>query len=204
MYIPTIYREEDLAKLHTLIKEYSFATLITTHDHHPIGTHLPFLLDEACGQYGTLRSHMARQNPQWQDFSNAEEALVIFQGPHAYVSPSWYTSSPNVPTWNYTAVHAYGVPRLVDETALIDILRETVRQSESSFEQPWQLDVPDDYFQRLLRGVVGFEIEITRLEGKFKLNQNKSEADREGVIAGLSAQGDPAGVEVAKMIHKIL
>jgi len=204
MYIPAIYREEDLAKLHALIREHSFATLITMHPQSPFATHLPFLLNDSRGTYGTLRSHMARQNPQWQGFKNEQECLVVFQGSHAYISPSWYVSSPNVPTWNYIAVHAYGIPRLVDETDLIDILHETVRQSESSFDQPWELNVPEEHFQKLLRGVVGFEIEITRLEGKFKLNQNKSEADRAGVIDGLNAQGKPAGIEVAKQIRSLI
>lgn len=203
MYIPAVYHEKDLVRLHALMRDYSFATLITVLDGSPFATHLPFLLNESRGQYGTLRSHMARQNPQWQHFSGTEEALVIFQGSHAYISPSWYKSTPNVPTWNYMVVHAYGVPHLVDEASLIDILQETVRQSEASFEQPWELDVPEDYFQKLLRGVVGFEIEITRLEGKSKLSQNKPEADRESVIDGLNAQGEPRGIEVAKQMRSV-
>lgn len=201
MDIPVIYREEDLSKLYALIREHSFATLITVLDGSPFATHLPFLLDESRGQYGTLRTHMARRNPQWQYFNDTEEVLVIFLGEHAYISPSWYVSTPNVPTWNYRVVHAYGVPRLVDDASLIDILQETVRQTESSFEQPWELDIPEDYFQKLLRGIVGFEIEITRLEGNFKLSQNKSEADREGVIHGLNAQGKPGGIEIAKRMR---
>lgn len=192
MYIPAAFREPDPATLSAFIEAHSFASLVTVIDHAPFATHLPFLLDSSRGEWGVLRSHMARANPQWQPWQTTEpliNALVIFTGPHAYISPAWYKSAPNVPTWNYSAVHAYGIPKLVSEEATARIVQETVERYESERAEPWGMNAPGDYFQRLLKGVVGFEIEIARLEGKFKWNQNKSNADRVGVIEGLRAEG---------------
>src|SRR5206468_2683175 len=135
---------------------------------------------------GTLLSHMARANDQWQDFARGAEALVIFQGHHTYISPSWYEIHPSVPTWNYMVVHAYGTPRLItDDDRIRAALRELVATHESAFDEPWPMDLPDDYLRKMLRGIVAFEIPITRLEGKFKLSQNRSERDRQLVIAAL-------------------
>jgi transcriptional regulator len=191
MYIPKHFREDDLNTLHDLMGTYSFATLITQHEGLPFATHLPFILDTKRGPYGTLLAHMARANPQWHDFSSQQEALVIFQGPHAYVSPSWYEVELSVPTWNYAAAHAYGIPNILEDGEelyrLLKILTET---HESQFENPWPFQLPDDYLQKMMRGIVAFEIEITRLEGKFKMSQNRSESERENVIAALNESPD--------------
>ncbi len=191
MYIPKHFREDDLKTLHDLMRAYSFATLITQQEGVPFATHLPFILDTQQGPYGTLLAHMARANPQWRDFSSQREALVIFQGPHAYVSPSWYEVELSVPTWNYAAVHAYGIPRLVEDQAEVyELLKILIETHESQFENPWLFQLPDDYLQKMMRGIVAFEIEITRLEGKFKLSQNRTESERENVIASLQASQD--------------
>jgi len=186
MYIPKAFREDDLNTLHKLIREYSFATLITQHEGVPFATHLPFILDAQRGQHGSLLAHMARANPQWHDFASEQEVLVIFQGPHAYVSPSWYEVELSVPTWNYAVVHAYGIPRLIEESEeLYKLLKILIETHEAQFESPWPFQLPDDYLQKMMHGIVGFEIEITRLEGKFKMSQNRTESERENVIASL-------------------
>ena len=186
MYIPKAFREDDVSTIHTLIREYSFATLVTQHEGVPFATHLPFILDAERGPNGTLLAHMARANPQWHDFNSAQEVLVIFQGPHAYISPSWYEVELSVPTWNYAVVHAYGLPRLIeDQEELYNLLKILIQTHEAQFDKPWPFQLSDDYLQKMMRGIVGFEIEITRLEGKFKLSQNRTETERENVITAL-------------------
>jgi len=205
MYTPKAFREDDREKLYALMQEYSFAVLVTSQqDGTPLATHLPFMLDTERGPYGTLRAHMARANPQWQAFDGTCEVLVIFQGPHAYISPSWYGEKLSVPTWNYTAVHAYGKPRVIEDTAeLYSSLQDLIQRSESGFEKPWMFDsLPDDYVQNLMRGTVGFEMEITRLEGKFKISQNRPEGDQIRVAATLHASSNTLGVGIADLMDQ--
>ena len=191
MYIPKAFREDDLNTLHKFMREYSFATLITQHEGVPFATHLPLILDAQRGLNGILLAHMARANPQWHDFASEQEVLVIFQGPHAYVSPSWYEVELSVPTWNYAVVHAYGIPRLLeDNEELYKLLKILIETHEAQFESPWPFQLPDDYLQKMMHGIVGFEIEITRLEGKFKMSQNRTESERENVIAALQESSD--------------
>jgi transcriptional regulator len=188
--------------LHALIREHSFGTLVS-HDGPGLqASHLPFLLDPERGPHGTLVGHMARANPQWQSFRGEAQALVIFQGPHAYISPSWYAIELSVPTWNYVTVHAYGVPRLVEDTpALLEILQATVQIYEAPLPEPWSMErLPGEFVKKLTRAIVGFEVPIARLEGKSKLSQNRSQADQEGAIAGLIRQGEPADVAVAALM----
>jgi transcriptional regulator len=195
MYIPKAFREDDLSAVHSLIREYSFATLITQHEGVPFATHLPFILDAERGPNGSLLAHMARANPQWHDFNSAQEVLVIFQGPHAYISPSWYEDELSVPTWNYAAVHAYGIPRLIEDgEELYQLLKTLIETHEAQFEKPWPFQLPDDYLQKMMRGIVGFGIEITRLEGKFKMSQNRTEAERGNVITALQESKDTLAV----------
>lgn len=202
MYIPSSNRADDRDQLHGLMREYNFATLVTQHDGAPFATHLPFMLDAERGPHGTLLAHMARANPQWRDFAAGGEALVIFQGPHAYISPSWYEVHPSVPTWNYAVVHAYGIPRPVeDHDTLYRMLEALVDTHEAGFAQPWRMELPDDYMDKMMRAVVGFEIEITRLEGKLKLSQNRSEHDQRRVAETLGASADPLSVDVAAMME---
>lgn len=204
MYVPPAFAEEDLGALHAAMQENSFATLVTRGGEGLFATHLPFLLDAEAGPYGTLRGHMARANRQWRDFSAGEEVMVIFQGSHAYVSPSWYQAELSVPTWNYVAVHAYGKPRLVEgEEVTVALLREMVAEYEGDMEQPWTLDrLPPEFVAKLAQAMVPFEIPIERLEGKFKLSQNRSVEDRRGVIAALQAQEAPAVMTVAWLMER--
>ena len=202
MYIPKHFREDNIDVLHAFMREYSFATLITQQDAIPLANHFPFLLDAERGPYGTLRSHMARANAQWRTFDETREALVIFQGPHAYISPSWYQDEAelSVPTWNYSAVHAYGLPRLVEDSAqLYSILQATIQTNEAQFEKPWTLQMPDEHLQKKMRAIIGFELQITRLEGKFKLSQNRSEGDQGRVAAALQ---DSLSPETAALMNR--
>jgi transcriptional regulator len=202
MYIPSSNRADDHDQLHGLMREYNFAILVTQHEGAPFATHLPFMLDAERGPHGTLLAHMARANPQWRDFSAGGEALVIFQGPHAYISPSWYEAHPSVPTWNYAVVHAYGVPRPIeDHGTLYRMLEALVDTHEAGFAQPWRMELPDDYMDKMMRAVIGFEIEITRLEGKLKLSQNRSEHDQRRVAEMLASSADPLSVDVAAMMN---
>lgn len=200
MYIPAWFKEQRLATLHDLIRRYPFAPLVTEIDGAPFAGHFPFLLDSERGEFGTLCAHMARPNPQWHGFGDGKEALVLFQGPHAYISPSWYASAPAVPTWNYAVVHAYGVPRVVDNTALRAILLETVAMFEGL---DTRAPIPEEYFVKMAFGVVGFEIEITRIEGKFKLSQNRSDEDRLRVIRALNGSSRAGDREAAEQMLAI-
>jgi len=198
MYIPNHFREASVARLHEVIRAYPFAPIVSTIDGAPFATHLPFLLNASRGEFGMLRGHMARPNPHWRGFTDGVEALVIFQGPHAFISPTWYESQPAVPTWNYVSVHAYGIPRCVDDAELREILAETV----STFEEPGSgLALPEEYVEKLIRGIVGFELEITRLEGKFKLSQNRSPEDQRGAIEALAASARADDRETAAFMN---
>jgi transcriptional regulator len=204
MYIPAAFRETRLEVLQALIREHSFATLISEVDGQPFATHMPFLLDPTRGPNGTLRGHMARANPHWRSFSEATVALVTFQGPHAYISPSWYLSEPAVPTWNYSAVHAYGTPTLLSEWHDVrKLLEDTVNTFESGFAEQWSTArAGEDYIARLGQGITAFEIPIDRLEGKRKLSQNRL-SDIESAAAGLLAHGDATGRVVAEQMLEV-
>ncbi|HJT57424.1 MAG TPA: FMN-binding negative transcriptional regulator [Ktedonobacteraceae bacterium] len=204
MYIPKAFREDDLKKLHKLMQAYSFAALVTQQDGVPVATHLPFLLDTERGPYGTLKAHMARANPQWRTFSSKQEVLVIFQGPHTYITPSWYEVELSVPTWNYAAVHAYGIPNIIeDRAALYDLLKMLIQTHEAQFEKPWDFQLPEDYLQKMMQGTVGFEIPITRLEGKFKMSQNRSASEQQRVMGALSESQDAMNMSVAALMSEM-
>src|SRR5579875_2417418 len=196
MYTPKHFREDDLSVLQELMRDYSFATLVSVqNDGVPIATPLPFVYEPEPGPYGTLKAHMALGNPQWHTFQAEREVLVIFQGPHAYISPSWYEVELSVPTWNYAAVHAYGIPRIIDDrAALYDLLKALIQRHEARFEKPWGFQLPEDYLQKMMQGIAGFEIQITRLEGKFKMSQNRSASEQQRVIAALRESQDISNV----------
>lgn len=206
MYIPKHFREDDLSVLQALMRDYSFATLVSVQDDGvPIATPLPFVYEPEPGPYGTLKAHMALGNHQWHTFQAEREVLVIFQGPHAYISPSLYEVELSVPTWNYATVHAYGKPRTIDDQAeLYEHLKTLITIHESQFDNPWPFQLPAEYVERLMKGVVGFKIAITRLEGKFKLNQNRSLNDQEHVIEVLSSTNTSSSREVAALMQKRL
>ena len=197
MYVPDIFTLTDRAEVRRIMREHSFALLVTAAEEAPLATHLPFLFDAEPAPNGTLLCHMAKANPQWKDFAELEaegrEALVVFQGQHGYVSPSWYAGGPAVPTWNYLAVHAYGSPRIIEDPAAIRAQQERLVDAyETGGPDSWSMAGEDEaYIRRMLRGIVAFEIPIGRLEAKAKLNQNKSAADRQGVIAALEASDRP-------------
>jgi len=200
MYIPSYFREENQEVLHEIIRHNSFATLVSLSEGTPTASQLPFLFDAG---RNVLRSHMARPNPQWHELCN-RDAMVIFQGPHAYITPGWYQKKPAVPTWNYVTVHVYGTVRLIeDDTGLRSIVTETVSQYESGRERPWAMSLPEDYVGNMLRGIVGFEIAITRIEGKLKLSQNRSTEDVRGVIAGLLNEADPMAQELGEWMRRV-
>jgi transcriptional regulator len=201
MYIPAAFREDRLDVLHDLIRQNSFGTMVSHGAQGMVASHLPLLLDSERGPNGTLRGHVARANPHWQEFQDEAEVLVIFTGPHAYISPSWYQAELSVPTWNYAAVHAYGVPRLVEGDELYDILEAMVRTYEAPLDKPWALQLPDHFLSRMMKAIVGFEIRITRLEGKLKLAQNRSSADQQGVVEALMRQVEPLGLQIAQLMR---
>ncbi len=205
MYTPKQFEMDDPAELAAFMEHYNFASLVTADAGTITATHLPFMLDRTRGDHGTLIAHLARPNEQWQSFASGQEALVIFTGPHAYVSPSWYERpTVNVPTWNYTAVHAYGVPKVVEEPeAIYAMLDQLVQAHEGSYEQPWTVQSADEHVRRLLGGIVGFEMTITRLEGKHKLSQNRSEADQYHVVEHLSQSSDSLARGTADMMREV-
>jgi transcriptional regulator len=195
MYIPRHFQEQDVPTLWDFMEQNSFGMLATNHEGGPLVTHVPFLLDRGRGALGTLSLHVARANPHADDALAGAEMLAVFHGPHAYVSPAWYAGPRNVPTWNYIAVHAYGRPRVIrDPARLMDMLRRMI----ASNDRQWQLPEEADWAERMLNGIVGFEIEIQRLEGKFKLSQNKTADDRKGVMQALSHSADPAAQAIAR------
>lgn len=198
MYLPKSFEVTDPDKLGEIIRRFSFATLITTAEGVPFATHLPILHRVQPGAAGTLVGHVARANPQWQHFVNQTESLAIFSGPHAYISPAWYATELAVPTWNYIAVHAYGVPRVIeDEVWLESLLDEMVQRYESNRPQPWPNQLPEDFRRNLLKSIVGFEMPISRIEGKFKLSQNRPEQDRANVVRELNGSTNPDSRAVA-------
>ncbi|MEM7127107.1 MAG: FMN-binding negative transcriptional regulator [Chloroflexota bacterium] len=211
MYIPKINRLNHSDDIVALMEEHSFATVVTTDEEGvPFATHMPVLLDKNRGTHGTLISHIARANPQRDHLAHAQgmdgqEILVIFTGPHAYISPSWYAGEFNVPTWNYMAVHAYGGPRLIEEKErLQEMLTELVAFHEETLSPEWRVPWSDERYTKLIQGIVGFEMEITRLEAKSKLNQNKTVADQEGVIQALRDSVDSTNAQVAVEMSKNL
>lgn len=203
MYVPASFKMSDAAELHAFMRKHSFAMLVTHGKDCMTATHLPLLLDADAGTHGTLLGHMARANPQWRDV--AGEALAIFPGPHVYISPTWYASPGTVPTWNYVAVHAYGAFELVeDRDVLHDILTRTVSVYERRMPEPWSYDVADPDIDKMLKAIVGFRIEISRLEGKAKLNQNHSEERRRKVIRALEFQSDEGSQAIARLMAATL
>ncbi len=198
MYRPSYFREDRLDVLHGLIRTHPFAQLVTAGGPGVEANPLPMLVDPEASPNGTLRGHLARGNGQVTALREGGEALVIFQGPHAYVSPSWYAAKAEhgkvVPTWNYVAVHAWGRPRLIDDPAwLRRLVGDLTRMHEQGRANPWAVeDAPEDFIATMLKAIVGVEIPIDRIEGKWKLSQNRSEPDRRGVARGLRAEGDAA------------
>ena len=206
MYIPASFAEVRIDVLQDLIESHPLGALITAAEDGLFATHIPFVIDRTSGAFGTLRGHIARANPHHRLAQQASEGLVIFTGPDAYVSPAFYPSKADhgrvVPTWNYVAVHAYGGVRFVDE--LDYVLRNVealTRRHEAGRERPWSVsDAPPEYLEGLARAVVGVEIAIVRLEGKWKMSQNREARDAAGVAAGLATSERENEREVARLV----
>lgn len=202
VYNPRSYRNDNLPDLHAFMARYNFAALFTHQNGRSFSTHLPFMVDPDRGPNGTLIAHMARANPHWRAFEGAAPSLVVFMGPHAYISPAWYQQQETVPTWNYTLVHAQGTPQLVeDRAALRAMVMRLVAQHESPLGNPWDLARAEAVMDAELAGIVGFEIPIDRVEGKFKLNQNRSAEDRWGVVRALEGSSHPDEREIARLMR---
>jgi transcriptional regulator len=200
MYLPAPFLETDRATLAAVIQDFPFALLIATRDGAPPEiAHLPFLLEPGEGEHGTLYFHVARPNPVGGLLDGTKPATVVFQGPHAYVSPSWYQGEVAVPTWNYVAVHAHGTPvPIIDDQAVARLLDRLVASEERHLPAPWTTaGQTTDFLGKMRRGIVAFAMPIERLEGKFKLSQNRPAADREGARAGLRGRGGTLNLATA-------
>ena len=204
MYIPTPFEVTDSAKLHDFIEAYAFCTLVSAADKSLTGSHLPMLLDRDRGKHGTLVGHVAKTNPHWREFDGAAESMAIFAGPHAYISPNWYAKKPAVPTWNYAVVHAYGRPRVIEDTTTVSaLLDRMVARFESGLAKPWTGSAAEEVEtkQRLMPAIVAFEMPIDRIEGKFKLGQNRSPEDQARMLQKLESQPDTDSRALAKFIR---
>jgi transcriptional regulator len=210
VYLPEHFRETDARVLHALIDAHPLGAWVTLGDDGLLVNHLPFLLDPERGPRGTLVGHVARANPVWRSFSTTLESVIVFQGAETYVTPSWYPSKRAhgkvVPTWNYAVVHAHGMPRAIEDPAwLLELVTRLTARHESGRAVPWKVsDAPADYTARLLEAIVGIEIPITRLVGKWKVSQNRPAADRLGVAEGLLGRGDEVSAEMAALVKRHL
>jgi transcriptional regulator len=197
MYLPSHFAESRVEVLHEAIRGAGLATLVTLGTDGLDASHLPLLLEPEPGPLGKLVGHVARANPQWSATPDGAPALVILLGPDAYVTPSWYATKREtgrvVPTWNYLAIHAHGTVRFFHERErLLDVVTRLTDRHEQPRAHPWKVsDAPPDYLDDMLKGIVGVELAITRLEGKWKASQNRNEADRRGVEEGLRGEGQP-------------
>ena len=198
MYVPSQFSVTDNESLFRLIRENPLGMLVTHSDSGLDANHLPFELNSKDGSFGVLRAHVARTNPVWKEAADGSDVLVVFRAEHAYISPNWYPSKhefhKQVPTWNYRVVHAHGTLSIRDdETFLRDLVGRLTQVHEASQPNPWRMsDAPRDYLESMLRAIVGLEITITRLVGKFKLSQNRELRDRLSLGEALKAQGDTA------------
>ena len=195
MYTPSHYKIDDAQAIRSFIKQYNFGTMLSYTDSFKV-THLPFVLEER-GPLA-LSSHMARANPHWRCLADNPQALVIFQGPHAYISPSLYEERVSVPTWNYAVIHAYGKVRLLDDVETV--LEKMIRAFDADYLAQWA-SLPGEYRTRMKAGIVGFEMEVLRVEAKFKMHQNKSSRDRLRIIEEFNGSGDTSLSEVAKYME---
>jgi transcriptional regulator len=198
MYLPSHFAAADPEALHQLVRAHPLGALITCGELGLDANHLPFEFDAGEGEHGILRAHVARNNPLWQEVKEGDEVLVIFKAVDGYVSPSWYPSKQahhqQVPTWNYAVVHAHGRIRVRDDARFVRrLLASLTRVHEAAEPAPWKMaDAPRDYIEAMVQAVVGIEIEVSQLVGKFKLSQNKEEGDRLGAVDALQAKGQTA------------
>ena len=206
MYLPSHFAEARVDVLHDLIRAYPFGTLVVLASNGLDANHIPFEIDPEPAPFGTLRGHLARANPLWKDFSAQVDALAIFQGPHTYISPSWYPSKKEhgkvVPTWNYAVVHATGPLRVIDDQAWVRrFVEQLTHRHEAHRSNPWKVtDAPADFVDTMTSAIVGIDIPISRLAGKWKVSQNRPEKDRAGVVEGLLQNRSDASNEMAQLV----
>ncbi|MGA4320326.1 FMN-binding negative transcriptional regulator [Ectopseudomonas hydrolytica] len=207
MYCPAAFRQDDLPSLHAQIHASGLAIVTSSGAQGLQASHLPLLLEPGEGEFGTLYGHFARANPHWRDLAAGAEALVVFSGADAYVHPGWYPAKAEhgkvVPTWNYIAVHAWGQAEVFDEPErLLELVSRLSERHEQGRPQPWAVsDAPCDYIDSMLRAIVGFALPIRRLEGKWKLSQNRSSNDQAGVRSGLATSNNPRDHELAARMN---
>ncbi|MDN5515437.1 MAG: FMN-binding negative transcriptional regulator [Pseudomonas sp.] len=207
MYCPAAFRQDDLPTLHAQIQASGLAIVTSSGAQGLQASHLPLLLAPDEGEFGTLYGHFARANPHWRDLASGAEVLVVFSGADAYVHPGWYPAKAEhgkvVPTWNYIAVHAWGQAEVFDEPErLLQLVSRLSDRHEQGRAQPWAVDdAPRDYIESMLRAIVGFALPIRRLEGKWKLSQNRSTRDQAGVCAGLATSANPRDHELAAQMN---
>jgi transcriptional regulator len=210
MYIPKLHEESDVLVLHALIRAHPLGTWATQGDGEIIVNHVPFLIDPSRGEYGTLVGHVARANDVWQFFSKTVPSVVVFQGAESYITPSWYPSKhahgKAVPTWNYVVVHAHGLPLVIEDRAwLLKHINQLTDVHEGGQALPWKVsDAPVEFTDRMIERIVGIEIPITKVFGKWKVSQNRPEPDKLGVVAGLLAKDDPQSREMATLVNQQL
>ena len=210
MYEPPLHRQDDLAAQHALIRRHPLGLLVSFGPQGLVANAMPFLIDADASKFGTLRAHMARANGQWRDLAGAGEALAVFQGPDCYVSPSWYATKREagkvVPTWNYVMVQARGVARAIEDEAWLRRQIAALTQSqESSRPAPWATtDAPEDFIAAMVKQIVGVEIEIADIRGKWQASQNRAPADRAGVVEGLTADGDAEALAMAAIVREAM
>jgi transcriptional regulator len=206
MYTPASFAESRVDVLHDFIRQHPLAALVSGGSDGLEANHVPMVLDAGIPPSGVLRCHLARANPQWRTFASSPAVLAIFQGAEHYITPSWYAAKKEhgkvVPTWNYTAVHVWGRARLFEAPErLIEHLEELTAQNESSFSEPWSVaDAPRDFVQAMTKAIVGVEIAIERIEGKWKASQNRSSADQQGVVKGLEDIGSEGSLGMARIV----
>lgn len=208
MYIQSHFKESRPLVLHDLIRAQPLATFIIVQDGEIVVNHMPLFISSDEGHYGMLRGHLPIENSIWQSFDGTMNAVAVFQGPSSYITPSWYPSihqhGKAVPTWNYVVAHAHGRPNAIhDPSWLLDHLNELTNKQESAQRLPWKLsDAPKDYIDKMVSRIVGFEMPISSLQGKWKVSQNRPEADRLGIAAGLRNQGDKNSLDMESLVRQ--
>jgi transcriptional regulator len=207
MYLPELFRVEDVPQMHALMRARPFAALVSAGSAGLFASHLPTVLKDE-GRYGVIECHLARANPHWRDLADGGEALMIFQGAEGYITPNWYPSKAEggkvVPTWNFAVVHAYGRAEVMnDEGWLRRHVTELTAQQEKDQPRPWApSDAPANFITTMLRGIVGFRFAVTRLEGKWKMSQNRTPKDRDGVVKGLALRDRGDDREIAELVAR--
>ncbi len=202
MYIPKYFKIENVDEILGFVQKHSFGTIVTTKQGKPIATHLPLVLNKKGDDY-YITGHMAYGNPQWRTFETSEDVLVMFQGPHAYISSSWYEEG-NVPTWNYQAVHVYGKASILEKDELIEDLTIMLKKYEENRENPVLWDkLSPHLLERELKGIVGFKIKVGEILAAYKLSQNRNETDYINIIDKLQNEGNPNSKQTAEQMEKI-